>query len=302
MDIPVTPQIQERDALRGPQPPTPSSTEFVLPGWDAVHIENPVSAKPEATLTAIRQEQKRAQEMLEARLKQMYVLEGNRLERELATSYAKETEQLNLSILEEVFDAVRKLGAARAYPLSRITFIAGFPDPEPNAPRTLSKLDENWVETKLANQLAAMRKQIIIADQDFDEAMRQIKAKVKASSHARLQELQDQVKLFRDELELRAKREAQQQVQNNLTEIGIQLGESGTWDLPAIAKTSQPAKFEPQHLVGEVRSPSIARSSSAKSDLDLFLKVHRYERGEKGRARDATKEFLAWRIEVNRGH
>jgi methionyl-tRNA synthetase len=159
----------------------------------------------------------------------------------------------------------------------------------------------NWVEEKLNNDAIRMRAQIAAANRRFEATLAAIKERLDVKKREKLEEISKQIMLFRDELDRRATREAQQEVQNTLDELGIQLAESATWELPEVSSTKQTAEFSPTGLSRQVPLTSISKGPSLASDLRLFLKVRRYELGIKGVARDVTREFLAWRREINRG-
>ncbi len=289
-------------ALKAPDLPGQTTSTFETKGWEARKIDNPVVANPDATLTALQREQESARTQLEKRLKAMYAREAARLAKELSAKFRTERDELNLSVLSEIEDAVVQLGSRTAFPLSRVSFIAGFPDPNPSeTEEVIRRTDENWVEIKHREALAKYRKEIKAANKQFDEALAEIKQKLDQKKMARLAELTRQFQIFKDELDKRASREAQQQVQNTLMELGIQLADAATWELPELKPKRETLQFVPAKLPGEVPLTSIPRGPSLASDLQLFLKVRRYELAKKGAGRDATKEFLEWRKEVDRG-
>ncbi len=272
---------------------------MTLSGIDPRTITNRVQVEPEATIGTIRAEQEKARKNLEIRLKAMYAREAIRLERELRQTSAAEISQLDLGILSEVSEAVQQLGRERSFPLSRLAFVAGFPDKNPQS--IIRKVDKNWIEEKQTADAIRYREELAQADKRFAEKLSAIQGRLSASKKQKLDTVARQIALFREELEKRASREAQSEVQNTLDELGIQLATSEPWNLEKVGSQRQEVSFGASRPGSEVPLTSVSRGASVASDLRLFLKVHRYVLGVKGRSQDATKEFLEWQKEMRRG-
>ena len=291
--LPSESNIKPRSLSTRPAPIPGKTSE--IGGLPKRVVSFPVSGDPlrEARAVVAKSEQDAVREIAQ-RLSKTYLSEVN----DLFEKKKREIEPLQRESLDKVFIELRKrfeVYAERRSPLLVVLASkVGWPDPDPGS---LIEPDESNPRRLGAFKVAkSLREQIKALDTQYDKDIEGLFASQKAGAEQAMADLSLQIEELRAKKLEVAEAEARKQVESTRDQIhSLVVGD------PSVTLDSVPKK--------EVAFPSasprvlprlqpIAHDSSlqeAKADLAVWLAQNRYELAPKGRARDATKDFIEWR-------
>lgn len=232
------------------------------------------------------------------------------LKRKLTLTYLSEVQGLRdekrlelaekeLEKLERVWEVIRgkfEILAAKTGPLTyRLSWLAGFPDPDPNS-RRRSLVDE--LRKAQLEESAELRKQIKALEDSYRAEVRALLANLEADNESALAQVIEQEKLQDGDLIRQAETEARRRAAQVLSAI------SESAFTPESSLPAQPASLaqgaaaqakRPQDWRSEYRSPWPLRAR-LKDEAMIFVRLQggAWSPTAKG-AKDATQEFLKWR-------
>lgn len=240
--------------------------------------------------------------------------------RRLHASYVREAEQVRAQKLD-AFDPVRRrilsdaltmiskqyIGYANQVgpKVAKLAVLVGFPDPDPMSRRKVSTTD--GVAIQVAATAKQLRAQITKLSADFKDFSARTLRDASAETDSKLTDLMDEVARQLADADAKANEAAQKQLAQTQSEIGPLLADKPPLTLPEVPQTTimvrPPALGSDKVRMPESASRALLVADSeaqVKSDLQVWLAVNRFQLGRKGRDRDATKEFIAWRDHFKR--
>jgi len=258
-------------------------------------VSFPVSGDPlqEARAIVAKSEQDAVREIA-LRLSKTYLNEVN----DLFGHRKRELEPKQQESLDRIFKEIRQrfgVYAEKRGPLQvALAAKVGWPDPDPGS--LIEPDDSNPRRLAVFKLAKSLRLQIKALDAQYDKDITNLFASQKAEMEQANADLRLQIEELRAKKLEEAEAEARKQVESVRDQIhSLVVGD------PSVTLDSVPQKevafpsASPRVLPP---LPAIAHDSTlqeAKADLAVWLAQNRYVLAPKGKARDATKDFLEWR-------
>jgi hypothetical protein len=289
-----------KDVKIAPPPKSEKGIFASIPGKAASRVPDRPKASGEALRRLIEEAQDLAIRRIENSLRKFYNSELQRFElaqeREMT-----EAERAAYAAASERLRNIFEIYANDRMPVfTRLTLLAGFPDPNPASvepdnplPRPLQKRFEESVD---------LRTRLRTIDAGFDDrvlallnSVQDLTAEQRAAMRLRIEE-------FKRDLDRRAEEEAKNQVRLTASELGLELIEPIAITLPATSAQSVQIPAQP----GLPPAPNVPAKGilSSKEDrerlirheLGIWAKLNRYEisSARSGHV-DKTPEFQSWR-------
>ncbi len=180
----------------------------------------------------------------------------------------------------------------------RVAILSGFPDPDPGSSR--APLPSDPTATRRFNEARQVRDKIGLLEKDFHAfsvgALAEATKEADAEIASRLAELERQLAQIEEE----TRRQAARELRRTQRELRPLLADSPPLKLPAVP--AQEVAIPAVHITipaiqSAIAPPEILAepATKLKTELQIWLRVNRYVLAERGKARDATADFLAWR-------
>jgi hypothetical protein len=245
-------------------------------------------------------EQTKAFEELQRRLRQFYDGEIRAFTLEQRKSIQGEEAAAYAEANRKIRPIFEKWGHERAPVLSRLTLLAGFPDPGPNPGE--SEPTKSKFKARKETEIKQLRLDLKRIDADFTAARKALLDTLLAKSASDQAALQVRISEFAASLDKRAEQEANAQIRQAATHLTFKLASPTPIHLPEIPpqKLTIPAERpleSPPRVPSRTSSEIKAQSRSfLEQELRIWLGVNRYTLARtKGGHRDATAEFQQWR-------
>lgn len=234
------------------------------------------------------------------RLEKLYMAEVSAAQREEAQRiqdayHVRAQEELDR--LRADFEAhAETVGELRA----KLAAIVGFPDPDPKSLRVPPSHDKS--ASAKFQDAKGLREQIIAQDTKFRDLAATRMKSLEDERAQMLARLEYQTQEQRSRAVERAREESKSVAQQSLSVLE-RTALSPETQLPAVAGVGSSVDSRPRAPQPIQPGTSVVESAKAlKEQLDAFLRVHNYRLAKaKGRARDATQEFVAWRKKFTEG-
>ncbi len=290
----LPPAEKEPSLPRAPKP-LPGVTA-VLPALPAREImTRPQNA--EELRESVRKLQESIRVRLEKQLRKLYARDVKRYEVELQRQFGDLEESSLTELSESIRAELEKVGAERLPKVSRLAFLAGWPDPNPQ--NTPSPTPLRPVPQLREEEALQLRKDLARIDAEF-------KARIENMSILRLDALAQRrtqillaIELRKNELDAQANAEANKQVADATKDFQLDLARGQVIKLrPVAAESVTIPGGKPLAEVPKVpSSPELSEpqltQSLVESDLRIWVGLNGFEL-KKG-AVDKTAEFIAWR-------
>jgi hypothetical protein len=280
------------------RPETATSSRFTLPAQPEV-TDEPISgtgaAKVQASVAANRE---RTFKLIVRRLQEAYAREAANLRAQKLAEF----EPVHTALISQALTMVSKAYVAYANAagpkIARLAVNAGFPDPDPKGRRKPNGLE--GLDTLAYQNAQKMREDLATLKANFKRYSETTLRNADADADAKLTNLLSEVARQVGDVDARAQEVAKREVSQAQAQLGPLLADKPPTPLPAtpgssvvIASSAQPAITLP---AGKGTFPSADDDlNRVKQDLDIWLSVNNYIQQPKGRARDATAEFINWR-------
>lgn len=277
-----------------------------VPGSGAIAIRDPSNTPRLNVREMFQQEQSKAVDTLQRRLRQYYGSEANRFRMEQALALGN----LDQVAFREANDRIRVRFEAwateRAPVFAKLTLLAGFPDPNPTSQppaRAPNPIQRQRLET--ADRLRTDLKTI---DDRFSADCAKILAAMFDKSSASQADLQRRIEAFANELDRRAEREARAQIRNVDSQLEFRLADPTPVAFPGSpshsVRISTDSPLDPSPVVpseGLVEGTADHRKM-LEGELRIWLALNRYRAVQSSRGvKDATQEFQLWRQQKGLG-
>jgi hypothetical protein len=273
-------------------------------GKAAMVIKDRPGASGQEIRERIRRAQLQALQDITSRLRRFYSTEVSRFE--LDQEKARTTAELEA--YETAGARIRRrfeIYADQREPVyTQLTLLAGFPDPNPTSrppdnplPPALQKRFEEAKE---------LREKLADIDREFRSDVDQILSSVQDVIAAQTAAMRLRVEQFKEELDRRAAEEANAQVRETASELGLQLIKPRSTVVPGTPSESvrvtggPPFKPAPDVPSAGILTGNADRERLLKHELEVWLGLNRYVLMPGGR--DATSEFIKWREKFEVGH
>lgn len=286
-----------------PEKTDPSVTSEIAPIPPQL-IGDPSSADEKSLRQAIENQQNQALNQLETRLASYYqthiletteLAETQRLSKNLDLQFERALELIHMD-----FQAYAK---ERAEKIVRLSFLVGWPDPNPTSKLPTGHLKPYQV--KQFEEAKQLRLDVKRIDGNFDVVARGYLDDVFNSQAISTSELHLKLARLKEDLAVRAKKEASAQVPTSFKVLGLRLVDSQPVILPRILghRAWIPAE-RPIPPIRQVPSSTIsynlqARRQVVEHDLSIWLKLNRFELVKGGR--NMTEDFRKWRESYRAG-
>jgi hypothetical protein len=300
VDAAVMPSMGRTTAPAQPGlPAVPETTaKFSLPALPAVTDERNTGAGAAKVQKAIEVNRERTFKLIVRRLQIAYKREAADLKSKQLAAF----EPVRAGLVSEALDSVSKAYVTYANSvgpkIARLAVNAGFPDPDPKGRRKPSGLE--GLDTLAYQTSEKLRTDIAALKADFKRYSDATLSAAYSNADAKLTDLLAEVARQVGDVDARAQDVARSEVSHAQAQLGPLLADQPPTPLPAtqgssvvVSSGSQPAVVA---NVGD-RQAALAGDdvNRVKQDLDIWLAVNNYIQRPKGRARDATAEFIEWR-------
>jgi hypothetical protein len=287
-----------------PSPPVPMGGGTIeSEGFDHRTLEDPSDASQGRIAERIERQQRQARVELERRLRAIYLDELRQFEldtrRELDSARPTAYDEANRRIRVRF----ERYADARAPLVADLYNIVGFPDPNPRSEPPKQPL--GMVSQQLFDEAVRLRGEIAEVERSYQadkrEILAQTEAEISASEATALARLAERA----EELELRAGREAQEQVRISVEDLGLQLADPQRITLPktpdrrVVIEAEPPFENPPQVPSRGIPNSAVDVRRRLERELEIWLRVNRLRLDPK--ARDATAEFSRWRTKYRAG-
>ncbi len=211
----------------------------------------------------------------------------------------RELAEREIEKLEKVWEVIREkfeVLASKTGPLNyRLSWLAGFPDPDPNSRR---RVFSNEMRQAQLEESAEIRKEILKLEAAYRDEVKGLLASLAAENDAALAQVIEQEKLQDRDLVRQAETEARRRAAQALSAISESAftPESSLPAQPAASAQGVAAEAKrPLDWRSEFRSPWPLRAR-LKDEAMIFVRLQggSWSSSAKG-AKDATEEFLEWR-------
>jgi hypothetical protein len=299
-------EVKPPDRPSAPHPPPPEgSLSALVPGKASFVLKDRPGASGEQIRKRIHDAQEQARKDILSRLRRFYGTEVARFELDqdkARTAAELEAYESAGARIRQRFEAYAE---RRAPVYTRLTLLAGFPDPNP-----ASRPPDNPLPPALQkrfDEAASLRAELAAIDRAFREDVDVILSSVQDLVAAQLTAARLRIEQFKEELDRRAAQEASEQVRETTQELGLQLIEPRDQTIPGttpskVTITGGPAfRAAPAVPSQGILAGDADRERLLRHELGIWLSLNRYRQGGKGDA-DLTSEFLKWRSQFEVGH
>ena len=244
----------------------------------------------------VREQQRSTRLQLERQLRRFYAREARRFEIEQMRALSEREQILILQASEEIRAEFERYANKRMPLLARLTVLAGFPDTNPKSVPPERPMG-NVTQARF-DEAKSIREEMKKLDDDFDEFAAMVIDRISGETALDRSDTLVKVELFRNELNERAEREAQEQVQAAVRELNLELTESERIVLPEVKSqqfelgTRGPVAPAPEVEIDPRLDGVEARRQRLEGKLRIWLGLNRYTL--KPGTRDVTKEFIEW--------
>lgn len=311
VDIDQVPLIPPKIPVRA-TPPRPSENsptivqQRTVGGVPGVDIENLRAEEKQIIRQEVRRETEAAIATMTERLKDYY-------NREIAEFYKNELarlvplkDALNEEYLKQVRVIFEKYATTRGPLLIRLTFLTEFPPPDKLIPLE----GENLTKGELAkrNEIRDLQRQISDLDVQYILEIEDLEKSYASKLEQEAENIDKLLAQKQDEINAKAEDEASRLVRRFSSGLAERIFSKYTFHLKEIpTKTVNFPQIPAPPGVPRVtfdRTPLVKdNKAELTKELDTFLTLKRYERvSSKGGARDVTKEFIEWRMNLKSGH
>lgn len=293
--LPVAPQPVKENAprlLRTTGISLPPLAEEVILGESAASVK--------AADQLVRQNRIKAYRDLEARLREVYIGDVARAEKDqmdLLEPARTEAAEAARTRLREIFE---EYADQRGPLVTRIALIAGFPDPDPNSKR--QPVSDSPLIQQRAEEAKQLRTQIADLEKTYNDTVTELLRNVDRESDIELTRIKASMELARNKAEQRAREDAAKQARSIEKSVGPSLAFEGDTVLPAVAGQNMPSKIiaskplQPQVSPLSIPDTEVIRMQRLQDELDIWLAINGYRQAEsREKASDRTSEFIEWR-------
>ncbi len=274
----------------------------LIPGRPAVELITQVK-DVRAVEKLLAEQQEETRRKLEKGLAQLYARLARRFElKELAALSDRERKRyddLNANI-RLVFE---QYAADRLPRVTRLAFLAGFPDPNPTSVPPEAPLGK--VSQEKFDEAKALRGEITQLDESFEATVKALLDEIDNQNAMDRTDSRLKIELNADDLRRRAETEASEQVNRARQSLHLDLAGGQTIRMPAIpARTITPPRMpapEPAPKVDSALDANAAlwQKKMLEGQVRIWAAVNRYQVQPGGR--DATDEFIKWNAENQAG-
>ena len=278
----------------------------VIPGEPAKDIENLKSDQKLAIRKEVDKQVSEAVATISLRLQDYYSRE---IDDFYKTEFAKLVpikQGLNESFLKEIRFIFEASAQKRGPVLTRLSFLTKFPPPENLIPIEGENLKP--VEVKRRTEIRNLQTTLVTIDHDYEVDVRRIESQNANVLESETEKVLELLKQRQKEIDLRAADEAAKLVHQFSTGLSQRIFSRYTFHLSEIpTKTVNFPKMAPPGEVPRVTFDrnQLNRNEKAEmtKELDSFLSLNHYQRAASAdRAKDVTKEFIEWRMNLKSGH
>ncbi|MHB8637430.1 MAG: hypothetical protein ACYC96_13255 [Fimbriimonadaceae bacterium] len=278
--------------------PPPSSTEFKIAGASAI-VEGRSTAegaaKVKASIVANRDKTYRT---IVRRLHDAYAREADNLRTQQLAAFEPVRAKTIATAMKLISEAYVKYADAVGPKIARLAVTAGFPDPDAQGRRKPSGVE--GLDTLAYQTSQTLRAEIAALKANFKQYSAATIQSANTEADAKLTKLLADVDRQVGDIDARAQDVARREVSQAQAQLGTLLADRPPAPLPAIAESrvvvgtgTLPAP--PARPVIKGAAGGSDDQDQVKQDLQVWLAVNRYVLRAKGRGRDATAEFIAWR-------
>jgi hypothetical protein len=241
-----------------------------------------------------------ARKTISERLKQYYQTEIDEFFDKEYENLGPEAQGAWRGYRDQVRPIFEKYAKERGPLVVALTVLTEFPNPE-----TLVKIDPDADPAIQARteRIREMQRQIALLDRNYDLEIEKLDGKTRLTIQDREQAMNDRVEAKRKEINDRAEREAKQQVNVRTDVLNERLVSMGAARLRSAKGDSVSlALSAAQSGVKEVPSTSrqIVPPADAHRQLQMWLALNGYDLSDSPvGVRDATQDFIKWRISLN---
>jgi hypothetical protein len=248
------------------------------------------------------QNRERLYRQLLARLLAAYRRKADLLRAERVASFEKLRSDALDKAYEKVSDQYVKYANAKGPLVVKVAILSGFPDPDPGSLRAPSATD--FAALRRFQAAKEVRSVIKKLDQDFRASMSATLKESNEMTDAQIAGLLAELEGQLAKIEENTRALAAQELGKTQKELRPLLGDQKPMVLaaePTRTLQFQAATLHQPKVPAPVVSSQVVAEpqKELEAQLRVWLRVNRYVLGRKGTARDATREFLAWRKSFN---
>lgn len=264
-------------------------------------VSFPVAGDPlQQAREIVAKSEREAVRQIAQRLSKTYLDEIDDLYREKRRALEPVRREELDALFREIRSRFEAYAKRRGPLLVALALLVGWPDPDPQS--LLEPDPSNPRRLAAFKEAKALREKIQALDKRYDEGIRALFAAYQEGTDQAMADLM----LEMEDLRAQKLRQAEEEARKQVESVRDQLHSLVVGD-PSVTLESVPPKVVAFPSVSEAapkppeRARSDARLQDAQADLEIWLAQNRYALAPKGRARDATKEFIAWRNKRTNG-
>lgn len=257
-------------------------------------------ARLDAALEVVEESRRQAYAQVLRLLQDAYRAEAQQWAAERLAELGPEMGERYDAALATLAQAFAAYADRRGPKMARLTVLVGFPDPDPEGRRQPDPSSPRAVRS--ADAAERLRAEIEALDKAFSlEAKRLLNAAGSAVAADRAA-IESQIQAKFADADARARSAAAEQMATARRDLDALLTSRSEWTLKPEKGRSLVVPGTPG--ISGLRTRDAAQSEhELHGDLELWLRSKGYVLARKGeRARDVTKEFMAWRASLQAGH
>jgi hypothetical protein len=284
-----------------PPPPKAEAGIFAkIAGKPALEVNDRPKTSGEALREVIERAQQLAIRKIENSLRRFYDAELRKFELQQEGEMS-DKERAAYAAASERLRSIFEVYADRRMPVfTRLTLLAGFPDPNPE-----SKPPDNLLPPQLQKRFEktlVLRSDLKSIDAEFDKQVLALMDSVQDLTAEQRARMRLRIEDFKAELDRRAEEEAKGQVRETASELGLTLIEPISITLPAteasgVSIAPQPGLPPAPNVPAKgILGSRADRERLVRHELGIWAKLNRYVvRDSPAGLDDKTQEFQTWR-------
>lgn len=286
--------------LTAERPPVRTGGATVVTPTLSAHDVQTMARSQDLLRAQIQEEYSRARRALTARLLKFYESDLRQFTLNLRTQNDVDRQDLDKNFLSEIRQLFETTAAKRAPKVIRLSFIAGYPDDNPDSEPLPA--DTIYDRKRWEDEAKQLRADIAAIDKEFESASSLLSARYTEQVDAIKDQTAAEIKRYQRELNSRAETEAAAQVKSFKGLVVLKLSAATSTSYPQLSSITQSSPG----VRGLPKPPTIDYSvlnldkgwieATVDADLKTWALLKNYSLIKPGKGiTDRTEEFIRWR-------
>lgn len=282
------------------RPPVRTGGETVVTPTLPAHDVRTIARSQDLLRAQIQEEYSRARRALTARLLKFYESDLRQFTLNLRTQNDVDRQELDNNFLTEIRQLFEATAAKRAPKVIRLSFIAGYPDDNPDSEPLPA--DTIYDRKRWEDEAKQLRADIAAIDKEFESASTLLSARYAEQVDSIKDQTAAEIKRYQRELNARAETEAAAQVKSFKGLVILKLSAATSTSYPqltSITQSSPGVRGLPKPPVIDYSILKVDRGwveAAVDADLKTWALLKNYSLNKSGKGiTDRTEEFIRWR-------